>query len=343
MPTKTTPSPSALRTYITEAGKLPDDALLGHLAWFSVFDATYSLAQVTSIIEAGGLDPTFTPLPVEPVDAYRRATSETTGATYNLTRGKARVSASLLVRELASDAHTITRALVREIRDESNKRLAYDTVATLTFYRASVRGGLKVAGSERINVHLDAGAYSTDEQAPLREAAAAILERYDTYRAHIDGQRLRRWLRAYLAHLNAVAIRAGLYFVHVSRAGELEALAAATRGIGMAQSTSTTFHLAPLVDLESQREMVIASFQAEAAASLSEVIAEIARLRATRKTVTGAAYAKVKTQYDTVIARAREYTRTLNTSLDSVGATAEGALTMLMALQADIATQELAA
>lgn len=320
---------SAIRKYMDDTGELPADALLGHIVLYTVNDGEYRHNDVELWFDELNLNPAFLPEPNRPVDAYKKATAAADEFEYDLPDGN---TAQVLVRDVMSDSEMIIRHLIREVRDPRRKRLAYGKIGEAVFYRPKVAGGKAQIGSERFRLNVDNAALLNDERRPLDALVHRISQSYDRHCNAMDGMKMRAVIRDYVKSLNAVAVKSGVYFVHVTRKDELERLRTFVDRLG----NGCTMQMIPLVDLKEQRSMVIEAFQTEAEKALTEVVQEIARVRATRATITADAYGKLKTRYDSVIMRAKEYTRTLNVSQDRTAGAAEVALEALSALQYDM-------
>lgn len=317
---------STLKKYLDDSGDLPADVLLGHVVLFTINDGEYRHDEVTQWFDELMLNPSFVPESNKAVDAYKKATSEGDEFDYDLPDG---TTAHVLVRDVASDASAIVRHLVRELKDSKRRRLAYGKIGEAMFYRPSVTNGKTQPGSERFRLTVDNDQLAKNERAAMQVLVEKITKAYERYSQFMDGMKVRAMIRDYVKHLNSVALKPGVYFVHVTRRDELERLRTLVDRLG----NGCTMQLIPLVDLKSQREMVVEAFQTEAEGALTEVVKEIAHIRSTRKSVTPDAYAKVKQKYDSVITRAKEYTRTLNVSQDRTAGAAEVALEELAALQ----------
>lgn len=328
-------SASELRKFMDATGELPREILLGHVAWFSVSDADYVLKDIEEWFDELGLNTDFLPLMPKPVDAYRRATSEADETSYPLEVGHATMTATILVRDVAKDNQMVVRQAVRELRDSQRRRLAFNPVADLVFYRPSTRGGRVDPDSARVRFTLLEPNLMPNERALATGVLNDMAARYHRYIQHIDGMKVRAMIRNYLLFLNAVQIKPSVYFVHVSRDAELVKLQELMNRLGKVAS-GTSLHTMPLPDLDNQREMVINAFQTEAVDSLNGLVREIQELRENRKRITPDAYAKLKGKYDDVMSRAMEYTRTLGISQDNTATAAEVALETLVALQAQM-------
>lgn len=321
-----TKAKSEFRKYLDKAGELPRDVLLGHIVMFTINDGQYDRTEVDRWFDELQLDPQFVPEQGKAIDAYKKATSEANGSGYPLSDGN---TAEVLVRDVSAGKDTVIRHLIREVKDPKAKRLAYNKIAEAIFYRPTVRNGKVEAGTERFRLTIDHPTLLPNERAPMDAVVEQVSAAYDRYCNYMDGMKVRAMVRDYVLHLNGIALKAGVYFVHVSRVDELERLATLVDRLG----NGCMMHLMPMVDLDTQRDMVVEAFQAEAAAQLTNVVREISHLRETRKKITPDAYAKVKAQYDSVMTKASEYTRTLKISEDRTEGAAEIALDALAALQ----------
>lgn len=321
---------SDFRTYLDEAGELPADVILGRIVMFTITDTPTRSDDLAKIFDAHNLNPGLLPGDIRAVDAYKKATSDATGVEYGVQDGN---TATILSRDVAANSELICRHIVREVRDSRRRQLSHDKVAEAIFYRPRPgAGGLVVRGTERLNIVIDGTHLQDDaERTNVEKVCEDIKARYDLYAHFLDGNKLRATVRTYLKYLNAIELKGGVYFVHSNRTDELLRLGAA-----VAEIQGCRMNMIPLVDLENERQMVVDAFQREASQALTEIVVEIGTLRATRKRVSPDAYAKIKRKYDSVIAQANEYLRTLGLSQDLTAASAEIALDALAELQMSV-------
>ncbi len=315
---RTTKINSALAAYLDEAGQLPRDVLLGTLALYTISDGEYSLTDLSDEWVRLGLPTHHLPVATKPVDAFKRATTEVNDFEYPMpdhaTTGRI---AHVLVRDVDSNSEVIIRHLIREVRDSAGQRLSYARIGTATFHRPVQEASGRVRpGSERFAFKVDNASLEPAEREAMQVLVDEAGRRYDRYVNYLDGQKIRSMVRAFLFDIGALQVKPSVYFVHVSRTDELEKLKEVVDGLG-----SSSLHLMPVIDLPSQRTMVIEAFQQEAVAALDDLVKEINRIRSSRKTISAEAYAKVKTQYDATLKRTREYSRLLG----SVRSLTEGA------------------
>jgi len=319
---------SDLRTYLDNNHELPADCVLGHICWFTVGDAAYDAKKLVDDFDRLNLNAHMLPVAIRPDDAFEKATKEIDRFKYSVYGGN---TAEILIREVNRDVRTITRHMIREVKDQSGRRLLYDKVGELVFYKGQARGGVVDQASVRVSARLD-NSLSPSEHAVLTPVIDRFDEAYIRYRDFHDGQKIRGVLRSYLVYLNAVAMKPSVYFVHSSRADELARLKEFADGMG-----SCSMMLLPQPDLPLLRQDIIDAFAEEAEKDLAAVVTEIAKLRATRRgNIRPEAFAKVKGEYDRVMRKATEYSRTLQIGQDRTAGAAELAVDALMALQSDV-------
>lgn len=326
-----------LREYIAENASLPQDVVLGHIVWFEVADGAYSGPDLAASFDRHQLNPEFLPPAINPADAFEKASKSVEGLKYqvrlpNNTNGRAEV----LVREAARTPQQITRHLIREIRDDSRRRLSHDKVGEFVYYRPKTDGNGRVdPGSARVRSSLDPMLMEAE-----RTLLAGMVDQFDSlytqFRNFHDGQKLRAVLRNYLLHLNGVLMKSSVYFVHVNRAEELHRLRAFVD-----EFDGLNLVMWQIPDLAEHRAEVIEAFQREAEKELANVVAEIQKVRSTRKgKINPAQFLRCKELYDSVVARAGEHSRTLDLAQVRTSAASELALEALLRLRADVLDAE---
>lgn len=321
---------SSLQSYLDDAGNLPRDVLLGHVVMYSVGDGEYDRDAVVKWYAELDLNPAHIPMQNRAVDAYKKATSKLDDYEYQTPDGN---TAHVLIRDVSNDKNQVVRHLIREVTNNKQRRLAYAQVGEAVFYRPTTSQGKVVPGTERMRITLDASTFQPHERDLVVDVAHKIEHYYERYLGSMDDMKVRAMLRDYVSSLNAVQLRSGVYFVHVSRQDDLMKLQELARRMATQAGTKCFVWLMPLVDLEEQREMVIEAFQTEAEKSLNGITAKISSLREARKTISADAYAKIKDEYDQLMKQAVEYTRTLDINQDRTAGAAEVALTSLIGLQ----------
>lgn len=324
---------TTIQEYMAANASLPPEVVLGNITWFTVNDGQYDADLMEIAFVRHDLDPQFLPRAINPSDAYEKASSNAEGHKYDvLLPDGSNGTAEILVREVSRSDGQIVRQLIREVKDANNKKLAYDKVGELVFYRPRLVDNKVDHGSANVRSTLEPN-ISPAEQTLLEGLTQKFDADYDRYRRFHDGQKLRAVLREYLLHLNAVQMKPSVYFVHNSRSDELKRLRAFTEEFeGLSVQTWQ------MPDLLSHREGVIDAFEQEAEKEMAGIIAAITKLRSTRKNgdVPHAQYLKVKQQYDSVVRRAGEWSRTLEITQSKTEGAAELAAEALAQLQADV-------
>lgn len=321
------------RLYIEENGKLPADCVLGHIAWFTVEDGQYDAVKISDDFDRLGLNPKWLPPAISPTDAFLKASSEIGGFEYAVVGGN---TARVLVRDVIKSKDVIIRHIVREVVDAKNVQLLYEEVGEIAFYKPAVRGGRVDLSSARYRVTLSQSLVQ-EEKDILNTLISQFGYAYSRYADYHDGQKIRGVVRNYLLYLNGIAMKASVYFVHSSRASELERLQEFVNGLSKG---ATSLTLLPLADLPSLRTEVVDAFQREAEKELQHLAEEIAKVRATRKgPISTSKYAQMRDEYNRVMAKATEYTRTLQISQDRTAGAAETVVDLLTELQSDFAKQ----
>jgi hypothetical protein len=308
-------------------GDLPDDVLLGRLVLFKISipsHLTLTRDDLEKRFVAAGLNTALLPPEIKPSDAFKKATSEAKDS-YLLPDG---TTAEVLCRDVAATKEYIRRQITREVRDTAKVQLRYARAITCTFWRPKTEKGKPVYGSERMQLQIDRADLDPVEFAEMDKVRNEIERRYFHYAKGLDSNRVRHTVRQYLLHLNAIEIKGGVYFIHVSKSAELAALQATINALGECEMNTI-----PLVDLQREREFVTRAYEREASEALITLAKEARDLMANRKSISPAAYAKIKDAYDAQVASAQEHMVTLKVSQDSTGAAAQVALDALSELQ----------
>ncbi|MFI9591149.1 DUF6744 family protein [Nonomuraea sp. NPDC052265] len=305
-----------------------DTPILGYLVLYSIFDGRVTRDALHRSFLELGLDDKFLPPPIRECDAYEQVTGKTgVRSTYRLGDASSRrrrapgeeiTEVTLMVRHVSRDNLKITRHLVREVRDEGQKKLSYNTrLAEILFWRDPLNSGRPGVGVLQVNPdHTAIAALSEDEQAKVQQTLADIEKTYKDRCHFYTSDRLRSVIRTYVEALNAVRVRAsgGVYFVHRAHAEPLAALRDLAKRFGAGS------HLArvPLPDEEELQEMVIAAFTTRAKEDLDKLAADIAIAQAG-----GYAEGKVQDLYKrfrALQAATAEHALLLNSSLDDTKA-----------------------
>lgn len=269
------------------AAGIRDDAALGHLVVYSIFDGDVTPDALELWFVELGLDRALLPPAARPVDAYEKTTGELS-ASYSTAdpkraRGRKREAgeevATLMVRPVAADTERIIRHLVREVRDEGAKTLNYETrLAEIVFERDLTADRAPGAGVMRIAPDAQAiGRLADLERKRVLEVIEELGDRYRRRCTFVSGDRLRGLVRRYVEDLKAVPIRptGGVYFVGPEHAATLLALRQLVSRFG----ARSKFTRIPLPDEAEMREMIVAAWRERAADELQRLSRDIAAAR----------------------------------------------------------------
>jgi hypothetical protein len=324
---------AAFDTY-TAAFTTEQAPLLGHLVLYSIFDGEVTRDDLQRWFTELQMDPQFVPPKLRPVDAYERVTGpDGVRWSYPLPlqdptaviagagrksagrpgRGIVRRQATLMVRPVARDGGQIVRHVVREVRDEEQTRLSYDTcLGAAIFHRDN---DVDEAGAGELSVEPQSSAIaelSDEEQTVVRHMLGHIQSEYRRRRTYVSGDKLRGLIRTYIESLNAVRVRptGGVYFVHARHAATLAAL----RELVSRFAAGSHLVRIPLPDADEMREMVINAFTTRAADDLNRLAADIAA--AQRAGVDERTISKLYQRFSELQGATTEHATLLSTSLD---------------------------
>src|SRR5258708_26355325 len=211
-----------------EAMEGEDAPLLGHMVLYSIFEGQVTPDQVALWFAELGLDPSFLPGQIRPVDVYEKITGPAgVRRKYSIgepqTRYRARRDGArgqvvtLMIRHVSRDSNVIVRHVVREVRDEAETRLSYTAkVAEVVFCRDPAAKAQPGAGSVKVTPELDViGQLPAREQDQVNDMLDDIRGAFENGRLFLTADRLRATVRSYVESLYAIRVRTtgGGYFV----------------------------------------------------------------------------------------------------------------------------------
>jgi hypothetical protein len=322
--------------------------ILGHLVLYSVFDGHVTRDTLERWFTELSLDVKYLPPPLRAVDAYEKVTGpDGVRVSYPLddpaaAAGPARAgrprrrngigrSASLMVRPVRRDGGQIIRHVVREVRDEQNTKLSYDTrLAACIFQRDNTYGSEDGGGTLHIEPDNTAiAALPQAEQTTVRTMLADIENTYSHRCSYLSADRLRAIVRTYIEDLGAIRVRktGGVYFVHRPHADTLAAL----RELVARFAHGSHLVRIPLPDQDEMREMVISAFTTKAKDDLDRLAADIA---AAQRDGRPADVQKLYHRFAELQHATSQHATLLNTSLDDTNAALQLVKTQLGSLLA---------
>lgn len=284
------------------------DAFLGRICWYSVPESLKvgHLEFVRDLVGLG-LDQYHLPHAPRAVDVFRRASKKVQGKE-PIGNG---LSANYLVRDINSTSSEVHRVLVREIVDAQNEKLWFDTVANLTFSRASNHVNTQYTPPATVTIpgwdHTVEHRCRVIEEGKLDEVRA----NYGLNSTYLTAYVVRETIRKILYRLNATVMRDGVYFVAESKAAELAALENLVETLDGA-----SFHSLPLLDDNKQRDMLKTAFVDDSIGQIDDLIGRIgAIMRREGQQITAARYADLQVARTELADKAQAYTGLLETSL----------------------------
>lgn len=335
---------STYSDYTERLAGLPEEQFIGQIVWYSINSGNISLDDVERAFLMLNIPVQFLPKPINPVDAYRKATNLEQGnkVEYEAPWAGAGHSARILIREVKKDSKTVERHIVRENVDANGRTLTYDKIGEAIFYRAPRQSSGKqrgyVASGEKVRFNLLTPMVHPEEAGILQQVVTDIQNRYRHYCVNLDGNAIRKIVRDYVISLNAVAVKpsGGVYFVHKDKRERLEAIQKFVLGL----HTGSTFHTLPLVDTGEQREMLSEAFQTEVESDVQELLRDIGALNesCSNGAIPSDKYDAMLDRYTTLITRSEEYTTVLGASQARAATAIEMAMMACMELAARVET-----
>jgi hypothetical protein len=326
---------SELRKLIDSNQALPSDCVLGFIVFYTINDGEYLLADIAQKCDDLGLNSKFLPKASTEIQAFKLACTEAERVSKPYAIGDDQVGEIMAIREVVNNSEMMVQHIVREVRDNKHRKLRHETVGELKLYRpvASGHNGRIIRGSHRLRSGIfDDGRLQPGEIVEIKKVIDQWETEFDRLYQYINGTRLRYLPREYVKYLNGVAMKSSVYFVHQTREDELMRLKTLIDGLG----NGCSFEVMPIPELKRLRESVVEAFQREAVEELTGVVKAISLLRGNRKNITPDAYSKLRTQYEAVMKKANEYTRTLRCSQDQTAGAAEIALESLNGLRMEM-------
>lgn len=309
-----------------QAGETP---IIGHLVLYSVYDAPVTHDELELWFTELGLDQAYLPAAIRESDAFERVTGKVgIRASYKLATEQPApptdpdaeaeeekvIAATLMTRHVSRDNQRIVRHLVREVRNEIDSELSYDTkLAELLFVRDTSKTAHPGAGSIRINPDYTAiGALADEEQAQVHKTLAEIKAAYEEHCRFYTSDRLRKILRDYIEALNAVSVRTsgGVYFVHRQH----EATLAGLRELVARFGNNSKITRIPLPDQDEMRDMVVTAFTTQTREELEKLAMDIATAR--REGASDTKIEGLHARFRALQNAAREHSTLLETTLE---------------------------
>jgi hypothetical protein len=250
---------------VTEGGAITLDMILGEVVFYTVPDAPVKVAKVRQVMESLGLETERIPEARKAVDVFQDAVRRVEGKRRNGTIIETKVDP--VMEDKSISVYQVTRL----VRDTEQRVIEHPKAMRVSFDKTT----------HVITVEV----LETEAAEALSGAEEAIRDYYAANRATLPGQKIRNTIRGYLEDLNAENLRpsGGIYFVarrHHDELVKLRDFMAELYGDG------GLFHLIPLANDETQREMLEKRFLVNTMEAIDEAMKRYAdRLKDSSKTV----------------------------------------------------------
>ena len=315
---------SPIKKYLDSTGALPEDALLGYIAFTLGADGEHDRDKLVAEFEHRDLDPAYIPPLSRASDAFKKAIRNAQEHSYPTS---STTTVRILFREVSSPnpEEVSLRAIMREERNDAKSRLAYDKVGEVKLYRGPKRNGQRDDSGARFSWGL-AGSVPARERVALTELGAIVKADYDRYRNSLEGTRVRALILDFLRReTQSVPLKASVHFVPIMHAATLHRFADA-----VATLDGCRIDLVPLVDLVDQRDHVLEALQQDTETQLADLLADLRKAQSMN--TTPKTYAALRKRYDAIMARSSHYAELLDTSIERTNGVTDVAKAMLAKL-----------
>ncbi len=290
---------------------------IGAICWFTITGAQVSPAQLEQWFGDLGISKDHLPPAIQPVNAFRKATGPDVKFEYDapwLGDGK---KMKILLRDVSHNKETIERQITREEVDANGKKLSYDKVGQVVFYKAG----------HQVKITLLPDQLHPDEAKKLSEFTASIEAEHTLLCNYFTSDPVRAMVRNYTLSLNAITVKQSVYFAHQDRLAEVEKMEQLIARI----PGNSVYHSLPLIDDLKQRSMLTDAFETQVEAEIQDLLEQIKEIN-TRTEVKPREYERVLTAYTSAMARSEEHTNKLGLSQERAAVALEMAMDAVMDL-----------
>lgn len=289
---------------------------LGNLVWFSLSDLRINRDHLQLAFFEAGIDESLLPKPINPRDAFRRAT-KVAEIKESLDGDR---TLNLLVREVKNESDKMIRHVVREIVDKQNVRLEYTPIVELILEGDT----LKLQPLELL--------YDVE-----RDIVRALYEEFNIAKDHYGYTHIRKVIMDILETTSPVSVRpsGGVYFVPLQyepTLRSLQTLINRLRDYSVATTTRSRMDMIPVIDASERREMIEESLEDQVKKESESLIAEMSQLISGERKVsikTAQGYVERVRKLGALIT---EYEQLLETQLSEAQSHREIAMRQAMAL-----------
>lgn len=269
------PRTAVMSDYSDEISKLPPEAILGQLLFFTISAADVNLDEARQNLIDLGLGDEGLRKALRPIDAYRKSSKEFE-RNFKPVDG---VRSTFMVREVGADTEKSFRFIMLERAKyvAGEKRVIfYEKVGELTLNRGAKKNGTYEGDSVE---WLDTTAklrepLTQEEFLWLHGHFLDFKERYDHLLHFMDSHAVRSFVRDFIYRFSGTCVKesGGLYFIKHEHDEKIEALGT------WVQSVGSEFHSLPLLNLAKQKGLIMDAFEQEAISETRRLMAEVKKI-----------------------------------------------------------------
>lgn len=266
---------AVMSSYTDAIDKLPQEAFLGSLLFFSISMADVELEKARKDLADLGLSDGPLRKQLRPVDAFKKAARDF-GHKFPTEND---IRSELLVRSAGEDGEQSYVHLILErvaMQKGKKRRILFEKVGELTFTRGFKKDGEyhnHGVESRRTTGSLPTPLTAAENQW-ITEKLATFEDAYDHYLRFMDSHAVRTFVREYIYSLSGTCVKesGGLYFIKQDHADITAKLQTWVQSIG------SEFHSLPLLNLVEQKQMILQAFEDETIKEVDRLVGEISKI-----------------------------------------------------------------
>lgn len=303
---------------------LAPQQVLGAMVSFTISENGVDLDRLHDLVAEYSLTPSIAKAKIRRVDGFKKAVH----ALETRLPEVEGLKSTFKVKTIHSDQNAIECRLVAERRHKlrlgRKPEISYLPLCRISYDRGQRNRRDRTVTNDSIFTEMlvPPSQLFPDEAAWLDQTLGVdgvkLAEAFEHYCTHLDVANVRAFVRDYLDHLDAVAMKhgasgGGLYFVPQSSLPELRRLAKLVRDIG------SHMHPFPLVDDADQRAELHYGCTEDLAEQVRAVIAESRKITTSQtRTIGQATYDTFVTRKECLVTKTQRYESLLNVPLDDV-------------------------
>lgn len=258
----TTTAPAVIRSN----ADISTSELLGFLEFHSIRDLRIHKDDLARIFADNGLDTKkFLPDKIHAHDAFRRATKEVESSIQINYGGKQDQKARLLVREVKSDENLVIRHLVREVVNDKDERLDYNTIGRIVLERKT----------EQVSTDYN---HSYLSEYPYDKVLDTVRHLYNDWINYHTRETINNITRRVINSMNHISIMPNgkATFLPRTQRTTLDALAGVIRDLEPYHvgGEKSIIEIIPVIDTIEQRDMVARRAEADIQDAANQLIVD---------------------------------------------------------------------